>query len=54
MIMYGIHNTQTEENLVNTLEKMHNNTTWNKNYLWVNLLIGLIGIYQRREWYILL
>ena len=42
------------ENLVNTLEKLHNETTWNEKLFWVNILTGLIGIYQRKEWYITL
>ena len=30
MIMYCIYKAETIENLVNTVEKMHNKTTWNK------------------------
>ena len=28
---------------------MHNKTTWNENYLKVNPIIGIIGIYPRME-----
>ena len=30
MVMYGIYNVETIENAVNTLEKLHNKTKWNK------------------------
>ena len=46
MIMYGIYNLETVENLVNTVRarctiKLHGM----RSYLWVDLLFGLIGIY---------
>ena len=50
MTMYDIYNAQTLDNLINTLERKHNKSTWNeKSYLWVNIHMGLIGIYQRKE-----
>ena len=49
MIMYGIYNAQTVDNLVNTLKRMHNKTTWNEKLFVGALLIGLTGIYQNRQ-----
>ena len=38
MVMYGVCNSETLEELINTVDKMHNTTTWNeKKYLPVNL-----------------
>ena len=30
MVKYGIYNSDTLEKLINTVHKMHNNTTWNE------------------------
>ena len=30
MVMYGIYNLETLENLIKTIHKMHNTTTWNE------------------------
>ena len=30
MVMYSIYNSDTLEKLINTVHKMHNTTTWNK------------------------
>ena len=49
VLMYSVYNSDTLEKLVNTLHHMHNKTTWNENYLSVNLTIGIIGIYQEIE-----
>ena len=54
MVMYGIYNAKTLENLVNTLEKIIIKLHGIKSYLWVYLLFPLIGIYQRKEWYLTL
>ena len=44
MVMYNIYNSDTLENLINTVHKMHNQTTWNENFLPVNSISGIIGI----------
>ena len=45
-----MYNSDTLEKLINTVHKMHNKTTWNeKNCFWVNLIIGIIGIYPKME-----
>ena len=46
MVMYSIYNSDTLEKLINTVNKMHNKTTWNeKNSLPVKLIICVIGHY---------
>ena len=47
--MYSIYNSDTLEQFIDTMHKMHNKTTWNENYLPVNLIIGIIGIYPNME-----
>ena len=47
MVMYDIYNSDTLEILINTVHKMHNKTMWNENYLYVNSVIGIIGIYSK-------
>ena len=49
MLMYGIYYSDTLEQLIDTVHKMHNKTTWMKNYLLVNLIVGIIGIKPRME-----
>ena len=50
MVMYGIYNSDALEQLMDTIYKIHNKTTWNeKNYFPVNLTFGIIGIYPRME-----
>ena len=49
MVMYGIYNSDTFEQLFDTMHKMHNKTTWNENYLLVNSIFGIIDIYPRME-----
>ena len=50
MAMYGIYNSDTLVKLTNTVHKMHNKTTWyEKNYLLVNLISGIIDIYLKME-----
>ena len=34
MVMCGNYNSETLENLIDTVHKIHNTTTWNKNYFW--------------------
>ena len=34
MAMYGIYNSDTLEDLIKTIHKLHNTTTWNKNCFW--------------------
>ena len=31
MVMYGTYNSETIEKLINTIQKIHNKTTWNDN-----------------------
>ena len=52
--MYGIYNAETIEKLVNTLDKCTIKLYGMKGYLHIKLLIGLIGIYQKEEWCIML
>ena len=49
MVMCSIYNSDTLEQLIDTVHKIHKKTTWNKNDLPVNLIIGIIGIYPRME-----
>ena len=48
VIMYGIYNAETVENIVDTLEKMPNRTTQNEKLFMVKLTHWFIGINQRR------
>ena len=41
MVMYSIYNADTIEKLFNTLEIMHNKTTWNERLFWGKLKIVL-------------
>ena len=41
MVMYGVYNSDTLEDLIKTVQKLHNTTTWNK-----RLLAG-----QTKDWY---
>ena len=52
--MYDIYNAETIEKLDITLEKCTNKTTWNERPSVENLLIGLLNIYQKKKWYIML
>ena len=47
--MYSIHNSDTLEILINTVHKMRNKTTWKKNYLWVNSIIGISVTCEKME-----
>ena len=48
--MYGFYNSDTLEQLTDTMHKMHNKTTYNeKKYLRVNSTFGIIGINPRME-----
>ena len=47
MVIYGIYNLDTVEKLINTVHKMHNSAIWIKNYLPINLILGIISIYPR-------
>ena len=49
MVMYGTYNLDKLEKLIDTLHKMPNSTSLMKNYLPVNLIPGIIGIYLRME-----
>ena len=49
MVMYSIYNSDTLEKLINTVYKIHSKTTWNESYLPVKLIIGITGIYPRKE-----
>ena len=44
MVMYDIYNLDTLEQLIKTVYKMHNHTTWNENYLPERSIIGINGI----------
>ena len=50
MVMYGVYNTETIEKLVNTLEKMYNETTWNERVFsgklthWFNWYLSKEGV----------
>ena len=50
MIIYGVYNAETEK-LVQTINRLHNKTTWNENYLQLYLQDGLICIYQNKDHY---
>ena len=54
MVIYCIYNAETIEKLVSTLNNCRINLHGMKGYLQVNLLICLIGIYQNKDWYIML
>ena len=54
LVMYDIYNAETIEKLVNILVKCTTKLHGMKGYMQDNLLIGLIGIYQKNDWYILL
>ena len=43
MVMYGIYNAETLENLINTVHSMHNSTTEIENYLQENLMQHMHG-----------
>ena len=45
MVMYGIYNLDTLENLINTVHKMHNQTTWNE-----KIFVGKLN--QWYNWYL--
>ena len=45
MVMYGIYNSDTLEKLINTMHKMHNNTTWNE-----KLFVGKLNKWY--QWYL--
>ena len=49
MLMYGIYNAETLEKLITAVHKMHDSTAWNENYLLVNLILGIIGLYLKME-----
>ena len=51
VVMYGIYNAETIEKLVYTLEKCRLKLHEMKGYLWENIFIGFIGIYEKKEWY---
>ena len=50
MVMYGIYNLDTLEQLIDTVHKMHNQTTWNENLfarkiqLWYQLYLSKDGV----------
>ena len=47
IVMYGIYDSNTLEQLIDTVHKIHNQTTYN--YLLVRLTIGINGIYLEME-----
>ena len=49
MVMYGIYNSDTLEQLIDNVHKMHNKTTWNEKLFASKLSTGIIGIYPRIE-----
>ena len=49
MVTYGIYSSDTLEQLIDTVHKMHYQTTWMKDYLAVRLINGMNGIYPRME-----
>ena len=51
MVMYGIYNSETLEKLIDTVHKMHSIILQfqMKNFLPVNLVLGILGIYLKME-----
>ena len=49
MVMYGIYNSDTLEKLINTVHKSIIKQLGMKNYLLVNMIIGISGIYPKLE-----
>ena len=47
MVMYGIYTSDTLEALIDTLHRLHNQSTWNKR-LQDRKKIGMIGTYQQK------
>ena len=46
MVMYGVYNSDTLEDLIDTVHKLHNRTTWNEKLLTgTNRTIGTIIIH---------
>ena len=45
MVMYGVYNLDTLEDLIDTVHKLHNRTTWNENYFQDRYTIGTITIH---------
>ena len=44
MVMYGIYNSDTLEDLIKTVHKLHNTTTWNEKLFSGHIKIGITGI----------
>ena len=49
MVMYDIYNSATWEQFIDTRHKMHNKQPGIINYLPVNFISGITGIYPRME-----
>ena len=47
MLMYGIYNAETLENLINTVHEIHNVTSSHKNYLQGNITYLHLGCYTQ-------
>ena len=50
VVMYGIYNADTLEKLINTVHKMHNETTWNEKLFagkldkWYHWYLSRVGV----------
>ena len=53
MNTHVIYNAETVEKIVNTMQKMKTKTTWNSEILQLDLIVGIIGIYQKKELHIM-
>ena len=52
MVMYGVYNSDTLEDLIDTVHKLHNKTTWNEK-LFAGLLIGINTIHHPQVYIIM-
>ena len=48
MVMYGIYNSDTLEDLIDTGHRLHNKTIWNERLFAGQIKIGIIGTYLQK------